>query len=46
MTLGETQRDFTRLLPRLIDWMVNEGYAPVIGEVFRPPETEIGRAHV
>lgn len=38
MTLGEKQRLFTRLLPRLIDYAYAQGYELSLGEAYRTPE--------
>lgn len=39
MTLGEQQRLFASLVPRLIDYAVSQGYGVTLGEAWRSPET-------
>jgi len=39
MKLGERQRLFAKLLPRLIDKAYELGYEITLGEAWRPPET-------
>lgn len=36
-TLGEQQRRFVRLLPRLIDFAIAQGYELTIGDAYRDP---------
>ena len=38
MTLGEAQRQFTRLLADLILWAYSEGFELSLGEAWRTPE--------
>lgn len=44
MTLSEKQRLFSRLVPRLLDYIHEQGYECSIGDVFRDPRVhgEIG----
>ena len=37
MTLGQRQRLFTKLLPRLIDFAYEQGYELTIGDAYRDP---------
>lgn len=37
MTLGERQRLFIKLLPRLIDFAYNNGYELTVGDAYRDP---------
>src|SRR5580700_6477862 len=38
MTLGETQREFARMIGLLIAWAYGNGYELTFGEAFRTPE--------
>ncbi len=38
MTLGQKQRQFSKMLAELILWAYEHGYEIAIGEVFRTPE--------
>lgn len=38
MTLGQKQRLFAKLLPRLIDYIYGAGYEVSFGETYRSPE--------
>lgn len=51
MTLGERQRLFVKLLPRLIDFAYEQGYELTLGDAYRDPRvhgivgTKLGYGH-
>ena len=38
MTIGETQRLFAKLIPRLIDYIYSQGYEVTFGDAWSKPE--------
>ena len=42
MTLGETQRRFTRMIGELIGWAYKNGYELTFGDAYRDPRVSYG----